>query len=192
MGWPAATESTLRPSQFITLRPISVTMEILEGDALYHALLQRYARNPRGWSFTISPAPRSGFFDAYVGGPEESWQLKLDTIFKPSPFVLGAKTELPPAARAATPLSFGFRRVDPRDADTLLDGSPEAMGRLVSFLSKVNPVVPSGPGSFLQGPYLYTGRGPSPASMTREQQRVDSTLSNEMLKLLRARYPSYL
>lgn len=167
-------------------------MEVLEGEGLYRVLLQRYAKNPLGWSFTISPSTRNGFFDAYVGGPEDSWHLKLDTIFKPSPLVLGAKTELGPAARQETALSFGFRRVDQRETAALLDGSPEAMGRLVSFLSKVDPVVPTGPGSFVQGPFLYTGRGPSTASMTREQQRVDSTLSTEMLKLLRRRYPSYL
>ncbi|HEV2390208.1 MAG TPA: hypothetical protein VGS04_05735, partial [Nitrososphaerales archaeon] len=66
-------------------------MEIFEGDTLYRMLLQRYSKNPRGWSFTVSPSSSGGFFDARVGGPEESWHLKLDTIYKPSPFVLGAK-----------------------------------------------------------------------------------------------------
>jgi hypothetical protein len=165
-------------------------MEILEGEALYSVLLQRYSKNPRGWSFTISPSSRNGFFDARVGGPDESWHLKLDTIFKPSPFVLGAKTDQGPSDGSPAPLSFGFRRVNPKEAPALLDDSPEGMDRLLAYLGSVNPVAPTGPGNYIQGPFVFTGRGQA-SSMTREQERVDSRLSDEMLKLVRRRYPSY-
>ena len=167
-------------------------MEILEGDALYRVLLQRYSKNPRGWSFTISPSPSSGFFDARVGGPEESWHLKLDTIYKPSPFVLGAKTDQDLSKSSHTPLSFGFRRVDPQQAPALLDDSQEGIGRLLAFLSTVNPVAPTGPGNYIQGPYVFSSRGTAVGSMTREQRSVDSRLSDEMRKLVRRRYSSYL
>lgn len=165
-------------------------MEILEGDALYRALLQRYSGNPRGWSFTVSPS-HSGFFDAIVAGPGESWHLKLDTIFKPSPLVLGAKTDLDVSRETPSALSFGFRTVDQQEAPYLLDDSPEGMNRLLAFLASVNPVAPIRPGSYIQGPYLYSSVGRRAGSMTREQQRVDGRLSDEMLKLLRRRYPSY-
>ncbi len=167
-------------------------MEMLEGDALYHMLLQRYSKNPRGWSFTISPSPSNGFFDARVGCPDESWHLKLDTIYKPSPFVLGAKTDQDHSRTSPAPLSFGFRRVDPQDAPALLADSHEGMDRLLAFLSTVNPVVPTGPGNYIQGPYVFTSRGRTEGSMTREEQSVDSRLSDEMRKLVRRRYPSYL
>jgi hypothetical protein len=167
-------------------------MEILEGDALHRMLLQRYSKNPRGWSFTISPSPSNGFFDARVGGPDESWHLKLDTIFKPSPFVLGAKTDQDLSGNSSAPLSFGFRRVNPQQAPDLLDDSPEGMSRLLAFLGTVNPVAPTGPGSYIQGPYLYTNRGKAAGSTTREQQRVDDRLSDAMRRLVRSRYPSYL
>jgi hypothetical protein len=166
-------------------------MEILEGDALYRVLLQRYSKNPWGWSFTVSPSLSSGFFDARVGGPGESWHLKLDTIYKPSPFVLGTKTDQDLPMRSPASLSFGFRKVDPQEAPSLLDDSQEGMGRLLAFLSTVNPVVPTGPGSYIQGPYVFTSRGSAAGSMTREQQRVDSRLSDEMRKLVRGRYSSY-
>jgi hypothetical protein len=167
-------------------------MEILEGDDLYRVLLQRYSKNPRGWSFTVSPSQRNGFFDARVAGPEESWHLKLDTIFKPSPFVLGAKTDQDQPRTPVAPLSFGFRRIDPQEAPAMLDDSPEGMTRLLAFLSSVSPVAPTGPGSYIQGPYLYINRGQAAESMSREQRSVDSRLSDEMLKLVRRRYPSYL
>ena len=167
-------------------------MEILEGEELYRALLERYSKNPRGWSFTVSPSATNGFFDARVGCPEESWHLKLDTIFKPSPFVLGAKTDRdtkgPPS-----PISFGFRRFEPQDAPQLLDDSPEGASRLLAYLTSVSPTVPIASGSYLQGPHLYSARPQvSGSSMTREQQRVDTRLADEMLKLVRRRYPSYL
>lgn len=167
-------------------------MEILEGDALYRVLLQRYSKDPRGWSFTISPSRSNGFFDARVGGPDESWHLKLDTIYKPSPFVLGAKTEPDLARNPPSPLSFGFRRVNPQEAPVILDDSQEGMARLLAFLSRVNPVAPTGPGSYIQGPYVFSSRGKAAGSMTREQQTVDGRLSDEMLKLVRRRYASYL
>jgi len=167
-------------------------MEILEGDALYRMLLQRYSKDPRGWSFTISPSSSDGFFDARVGGPDESWHLKLDTIYKPSPFVLGAKTDQHPSRTSPTPLSFGFRRVDPQDAPALLDDSQGGLSRLLSFLSTVNPVAPTGPGNYIQGPYVFSSRGTAAGSMTREQRSVDNRLSDEMRKLVRRRYSSYL
>ena len=166
-------------------------MEILQGEALYRMLLERYSRDPRGWSFTISPSARDGFFDARVGSPGESWHLKLDTVYKPSPFVLGARTVQEATGRPPA-LSFGFRRVDPRRAPALLDDSQEGISALLAYLSSVNPVAPTGPGSYIQGPVVFSGRGTPAASMTTEQRRVDSRLSDEMRRLLRSRYSSYL
>jgi hypothetical protein len=166
-------------------------MEILEGDALYRALLQRYSRNPNGWSFTVSQSPNNGFFDALVGGPDESWQLKLDTIFKPSPFVLGARTDLDPTRASRSPIPFGFRTIHPSEAPALLDGSAQGMGRLLAFLSAADPVAPREGASYLQGPVVFAPPGRAAASMGREQQRIDSHLSSEMLRLVRRKYPSY-
>ncbi len=166
-------------------------MEIFEGDALYRELLERYSKNPRGWSFTVSPSPHNGFFDALVGGPEESWHLKLDTIFKPFPFVLGARTEKDLSREAPAAISFGFRRVSPQEAPALLDDTTGGMKRLLAFLGSVHPIAPTSPGSYIQGPYVYTNRWQAD-SMTREQRRIDVRLSDEMQRLVRRRYPNYL
>jgi hypothetical protein len=167
-------------------------MEILEGDALYRVLLQSYSKDPRGWSFTISPSSGDGFFDARVGGPDESWHLKLDTIYKASPFVLGAKTDQDLSRSSPAPLSFGFRRVSPQEAPALLDDSHEGLDRLLAFLSAADPVAPTVPGDYIRGPYVFASRGKATGSLTREQQSVDSRLSDEMRKLVRRRYPGYL
>jgi hypothetical protein len=167
-------------------------MEILEGEALYATLLQRYSKNPNGWSFTISKSPNNGFFDALVGAPDEAWQLKLDTIYKPSPFVLGARLESDHARlKHFAPLSFGFRKVQPSDASALLDDSPEGMRRLLALLSSVKPVVPSTGGSYVQGPFVFANQG-SIVAKSEDQENVDRRLSQELLKIVRQRYPSYL
>jgi len=171
------------------IRPESA-MEILEGEALYKLLLQKYSKRPEGWSFTVSQSPRNGFFDALVGGPEDSWHLKLDSIFKPSPFVLGARTEQDSSKNPMTPISFGFRKIEPQQTPFLLDGSPEGMARLLAFLSSSRPVAPTMPGDFIQGPVLFTGRDQI-GQATGMRQAVDRRLSEEMLKLVRRRYPNY-
>jgi hypothetical protein len=167
-------------------------VEILRGDSLYRVLLRRYSKDPQGWSFTISPSMKDGFFDALVGGPDESWHLKLDTIYKPSPFVLGARTPPDSSEPPASVLPFGFRRVDPLEAPIPLDGSQERMSALLAYLSTVSPVVPTAPGSYIQGPYLFTERGWPAESMSRDRRIVDERLSDEMRRLLRTKYSSYL
>lgn len=163
-------------------------MEILEGDALQRMLLQRYSKDPRGWSFAVYPSANGGFFDALVGSPGESWRLKLDTIFKPSPLVLGVRSE-EGVPSGQTP-SFGFRKVDQGTAPALLDDSPEGLKRLLAFLGRVSPVAPSTPGSYVQGPFLYSSQA-KPGTLSQEQRGVDDRLSEEMRKLVRTRYPSY-
>jgi hypothetical protein len=166
-------------------------MEILEGEELYRALLQRYSKKPRGWSFTVSQSPNNGFFDALVAGPDDSWQLKLDTIFKPSPFVLGSKTDQTKSTSSGGPISFGFRRIDPQAVPALLEGSAERMNKLLAFLQSTSPVAPTSSGNYLQGPFVFTTPGQVEGSLSVEQQSVDRRLSAEMLKLVRRRYPNY-
>ncbi len=167
-------------------------MEILRGDALQKMLLRRYSRNPKGWSFTISRSHDNGFFDAFVVAPDDSWQLKLDTIFKPSPFVLGAKVEMDQSKlKPLSPLSFGFRKIEPDDASALLDDSPGGTERLLAFLSSLKPVAPSAGGDYIQGPFVFANERTMGAAMTGEQEDVGRKLSQEMLRLLRQRYPGY-
>ena len=70
-------------------------MEILEGKVLAKYLFEKYSLNPKNWNFIVSTSsPRSGFFDATVSNTDEVWQLKIDSIYKPLPIVLGTKIDL--------------------------------------------------------------------------------------------------
>src|SRR5271169_5390249 len=88
-------------------------VEILDGSALRKLLLERYSKNPRNWNYTISPSGKDGFFDALVSSPGESYQLKIDSIFKPAPLVLGTAVDVDHSKfTPPSPVSYGYRRLD--------------------------------------------------------------------------------
>jgi hypothetical protein len=171
---------------------MSIRMEILEGDELQRLLFQRYSKRPEGWSLTLSKSASYGFFDAFVTSPDESWQLKLDTVFKPSPLVLGTTVEMDQSkVKSHSPFSFGFRSLGDEDASTLLDVPSGDMGGLLAFLASRRPVAPTPGGSYLQGPVVFSDRGAIPGPKTDAQSSVDAKLSQELLKVVRRKYPSY-
>jgi len=166
-------------------------MEILEGKELKRRMLETYARNPRGWSFTLSPSPGSGFFDAAVSGPEGAWMLKIDSLFKPSPLVIGSPAEAL-RRRPQGPFPYGYRDIPPELALQILgeDVGPSTPVRkqLLSVL-KSEPVVPEKGGSYAEGPLVLAG--PGSVVLSDKQKDVDATLASEMRRLLRLRYPAY-
>ena len=70
-------------------------MEILENKAIAKYLFEKYCSNPKNWNFVISTTSlKHGFFDATVSTTDEVWQLKIDSIYKPLPLVVGTKVDL--------------------------------------------------------------------------------------------------
>jgi len=167
-------------------------MELLEGDGLRRRLLESYSRNPRGWDFVISPSRRFGFHDAVVSGPEETWMLKIDSLFKPSPTVLGAATDAAPSRPAAS-FPFGFRKLSSEMILQLLGRgtiAPEAE-RIASMLSVLRSatVVPEEGTSYAQGPIVLAD--PGRIGLSESQRELDERLTSEMRRFLRTRYPAY-
>lgn len=179
-------------------------VEVLEGRVLSKHLLDRYSKNPKGWSFTLFPPAKedSGFFGAFVGGPDEVWQLKVDSIFKPNPMMLGAKVDVDPA-RVASPgsISYGYRRLDQKVAFELLkilaesDGEDTPSGRPIDrnlldrILRPLKPVAPRAGESYAEGPIVLTNR--SNLVINGNQKQLEDRLSSDLRKLLRNRYSSY-
>jgi hypothetical protein len=167
-------------------------MEVLEGGELKRRMLESYARNPKGWSFTISPSPGLGFFDATVAGPDGAWMLKIDSLFKPSPIVIGSQAEAL-RRRPGGPFPFGYRDLPPELALRLMgensEGPTGAARRSLLSVLKSEPVVPVRGGSYAEGPLVFTG--PGSVSLSDKQRQVDAMLSSEMRRLLRLRYPAY-
>jgi hypothetical protein len=178
-------------------------VELLEGKALSKHLLDRYSKNPAGWSFTLFPPAKddNGFFGAFVGSPDEVWQLKVDSIFKPNPLMLGAKVESnleKPIDLGAIP--YGYRRIDRKVAFELLkilaraDDSKETdpeHSRVIldRILRPLNPVVPRSGESYAEGPFVLTDR--MNLQITNEQKQLEERLSSELRRMMRNRYSSY-
>jgi len=167
-------------------------MELLEGKDLRRRMLESYSRDPKGWSFIVSPSPGSGFFDAAVSGPDGAWMLKIDSLFKPYPVVIGAKAEAFPR-RPEGPFPYGYRELPAGLALQIMGGggskeSSRDWKRLLSVL-RSEPVVPERGTSYAEGPLLLTG--PGRVSLSESQKEIDAKLASEMRRLLRLRYPAY-
>ena len=173
-------------------------MDILEGRILSKYLLDKYSKNPKGWSFTMFPSSKedSGFFGALVSGPEEVWQLKIESVFKPNPLMLGAKTDLDSAkVKRFGTVPYGYRKIDApllrQLMKSLEDESRPEGGRvdLDRILAPVEPVVPKGGDPYAEGPFVLTSR--ESAGVSDSQKSLEDRLSSELRRLLRSKYQSY-
>lgn len=167
-------------------------MEILKGTALSKHLLEKYAKNPKGWSFTISPANKDAFFDALVSSPEENWQLKIESIFKPTPVVLGAKIEGEPKNVPIGSLpSYGYRRLDPEALLKFLNEQEEGEEdpSLSKLISSIEPTAPLPGASYAQGPFVFSNQ--RFAGLSDSQKKLDEKLGSELKNLMREKYLSY-
>ena len=170
-------------------------MELLSGEALSRYLLEKYSRNPKGWNFTIAPAAKDNFFDALVSGPEENWQLKIDSIFKPSPLVLGTKVE--PQKRKSVPRgifpSYGYRKLEPEVILKILreqtSDESEESGSLDKIIGSLEPTAPKRGGSYAEGPFVFTNR--KILDISDNQRSIDERLSSGIRNMLREKYIGY-
>jgi len=167
-------------------------MELLEGERLSRRILESYSKNPKGWDFVISPAA-SGFYDAVVSGPEGTWTLKIDSLFKPVPVVLGSPSEANPQPGPASPFPYGYRKLSPELVLQMLGGEghrvrDRTLAGLLSVL-RSETVVPEEGRSYAQGPFIFTSQGKS--RLSERQKELDDRLTSEMRRLLRIRYPAY-
>ena len=165
-------------------------MELLEWKDLKRRVLEGYSRDPRGWSFDISPS-RSGFFDATVSGPNGAWLLKIDSLFKPYPIVIGSPTE-PLVKRPEGLFPYGYRALPAELALRMMEGGGAGPGvdvrKGVLSVLRSEPVVPEAGLSYAEGPLvLRRGR----VALSDGQREVDEALSAEMRRLLKLRYPAY-
>lgn len=181
------------------LRYVSRNMEVLEGQALADVLLRRYSKDPRGWSFIVAPARACGFYDAIVASPDQSWHLKIDSVFKPSPLIVGSRTEVDRGrVGSLSPRSFGYRELDPSMVMKILSSSygseggqrdADGLGTKLDSLLGLEPVVPRPGRSYAQGPFVLTPQ--RIVGSSERETSIDDRLTSDLLRLFRIRYPAY-
>ena len=143
-------------------------MEVLEGNTLAKSLFERYSANARDWRFEISVSERSGsFFDAIVSNPNEVWQLKIDSIYKPNPLIIGTKIDVDPIkfSNDKNAFSFGYRKLDPirlqkaLDNEEVSDSENKALDSLLaSLITSVEPEVPRPNNSAMHTVHSYLAK----------------------------------
>ncbi|MGC2575075.1 MAG: hypothetical protein WA364_26500 [Candidatus Nitrosopolaris sp.] len=179
-------------------------MEILQDNKLAKYLFEKYSSNPKNWNFLISTIPlRDGFFDATVSNVDEVWQLKIDSIYKPVPIILGTKVDLDATKierriNSSSP-AFGYRKLEPSVMMSILkkladDQQIHANKELSinnyinSVLGSLETVSPVTGENYAYGPFVFTDRNPVKSEY---QKHVAEKLATSLRDNLRNRYSSY-
>lgn len=181
-------------------------MEILEDKVLAKDIFKKYFINPKNWNFIISTTSMNdGFFDATITNSDEVWQLKIDSLYKPFPIMMGTKidVELTKMKRIISKdiIPFGYRKIDPpvlmnlfkrisEEQDTIAKKETDYMNReLNSILGSLEPTVPVKGSNYLFGPFLFTEK--NIIDKNPYQKNVSEKLSLNLKKKIKERYPSY-
>lgn len=179
-------------------------MEILEETNLGKHLFHKYSSNPKDWNFIISTAPiRDHFFDAIISSPNEVWQLKLDSIYKPNPFIVGTKIDNIDSNQIDKNINtkittFGYRKINDNKILNLLKTLSEEQQdnsnkdhnvSLNSILSEIEPVAPKQGDNYIYGPFLFTNK--NLLSINEKQKNISERLSDKIRANLRNKYLSY-
>ena len=172
-------------------------MDILEGNNLATNLFERYSANSRNWKFVVSVSQQNGnFYDAIVSNPNEVWQLKIDSIYKPNPLIIGTKVDVDPLRfNDNTHMPFGYRKLDPKKIGKILSKISEnedasALSSYIgSLISSTKPEVPSPNNSYAYGPFLFTQK--NPIKVDEYQRKISDKLANRLSEKLRLLYSSY-
>lgn len=172
-------------------------MDILEGNNLATNLFERYSANSRNWKFVVSVSQQNGnFYDAIVSNPNEVWQLKIDSIYKPNPLIIGTKVDVDPLRfNDNTHMPFGYRKLDPKKIAKILSNISEnedtsALSSYIgSLISSTKPEVPSANNSYAYGPFLFTQK--NPIKVDEYQRKISDKLANRLNEKLRLLYSSY-
>jgi len=172
-------------------------LDILEGNNLTTNLFERYSADSRNWKFVVSVTQQNGnFYDAIVSNPNEVWQLKIDSIYKPNPLIIGTKVDVDPLKfNDNTHMPFGYRRLDPKKIGKILSNINESedtsalSSYIASLISSTKPEVPSPNNSYAYGPFLFTQK--NPIKVDDYQRKISDKLANRLNDKLRMLYSSY-
>ena len=180
-------------------------MEILQDKVLGKHLFEKYSSNPKNWNFIISTSPfRDGFFDATVSNNDEVWQLKIDSIYKPIPIVLGTKIDVDSAKvqniSRNSSVPFGYREIESSVILNILEKltqdqqqnaikEEKVNNTLNSVFGSLEPVIPVRGKNYAYGPFLFTES--NHINSSEYQKQIAEKLSLRLRDNIRQRYSSY-
>ena len=137
-----------------------------------------------------------------LSNPDEVWQLKIDSIYKPNPIVMGTKIETDSSIieKKLNTTEFGYRKLE---ADVLRKFIKNISGnqnhdsnnttniniRLNSLLSSLEPVKPIKGHNYLYGPFIFTDKRMT--KFDNKQDEISEKLSYRMHDNIRRKYSLY-
>ncbi len=181
-------------------------MEILDDKILAKNIFQKYTVNPKNWNFIISTTSiQDGFFDATITSPDEAWQLKIDSLYKPLPIITGTKLDIESSKMKKMfnkdMAPFGYRKIDPpmimnlfkkisQEQETIARKDMDYVNNeLNSFLGSLEPTVPEKGIDYLYGPFLFTNK--NIIENNPYHKNISEKLATNLKKRIKDRYPSY-
>ncbi len=181
-------------------------MEILDDKILAKNIFQKYTVNPKNWNFIISTTSiQDGFFDATITSPDEAWQLKIDSLYKPLPIITGTKLDIESSKMKKMfnkdMAPFGYRKIDPpmimnlfkkisQEQETIARKDMDYVNNeLNSFLGSLEPTVPEKGIDYLYGPFLFTNK--NIIENNPYHKNISEKLATNLKKKIKDRYPSY-
>jgi hypothetical protein len=170
-------------------------METLEYKETMKEILKKYDKKPEKWQVLIGRSPK-GFWDLLFSNPEEVWQLKLDTIYKPNPMGFGVKLEIDPSKIQTTESfpSYGFRPISSKKIMNLMKNMMDKPADMATAIMKSIKETPPMPTKKIKshitavGPYIQQ---PSLELVSPQQKELSMKLDRELEKLMREKYPWY-
>jgi len=147
----------------------------------------RYNKNPLGWKVVIGNDDK-GYPTILFYSPDEVWELKLDSIYKPNPIVVASSQPAPRETGGSELESpgYGFRPVDDRKARAIIESLKKKSlpGEIVKNLLKKEPMPLEeirDEKMILHGPIIHAPKLPL---VSDQQVDLDVKLRIELQKLL--------
>jgi hypothetical protein len=124
------------------------------------------------------------------------WQLKIDSIYKPNPLVVGTKVDVDPSKyNDSSHMPFGYRKLDQNKIGKILSNVDEdedtnvLSSYITSLISSAEPEIPTPNNSYAYGPFLFTQK--NPLKVDEYQKKVSDRLASRLKDKLRVLYSSY-
>jgi len=188
-------------------------MEVLKGDEVWEEVIKKYNKEPSSWRALEYESP-GGFYDLLIFNPGNTYLLKKDTVYKPTPLVIGMildeteyhKTvfnrERATAAQVIRSPTYGFRQMpikpimekierfvdEGRDPARIFDSFVGMMLKAQELAKRTQPVPTDETRHALVGPYISVGL----EAISRSHRKLSAELDEEIRRLLRKEYPMYV
>jgi len=192
-------------------------MEVLEGDEvreeIIKKIIKKYNKEPSSWRVLEYESP-GGFYDLLIFDPGNTYLFKKDTVYKPTPLVIGIKIdeteyhktvfnmERATAAQVIRSPTYGFREMsikpimekierfvdEGRDPAMIFDSFVGMMLKAQELAKRTQPVPTDETRHALVGPFIEVGLG----AISKKHRQLSAELDEELRRLLRREYTMYV